>query len=141
MKTFIFTSIVACLGISTAMAGFSERKLESAKASAARSGKKIAFVFYQDYYLPNCPKCIATVNANNAAVKKAIPRSEVVMVEIEKGDKDMDKLPACVAKDGPVPRIVVTDAETAKVVAELKGAPDRDKAKAFEEQVKADSAE
>jgi hypothetical protein len=141
MKHLLITAAVTCLGISSAVAGFSERKLESAKTSAARSGKKIAFVFYQDYYLPNCPRCIATVNENNAAIKKAVPRSEVVMVEIEKGDKDMDKLPACVAKDGPLPRIVVTDGETAKVVAELKGAPDRDKAKAFEAQVKAESAE
>lgn len=141
MKTLVITSVIACLGVTSAMAGFSERKLESAKTSAARSGKKIAFVFYQDYYLPNCPKCVATVNANNAAIKKAVPRSEVVMVEIEKGDKDMDKLPACVAKDGPLPRIVVTDMETGKVVAELKGAPDREAAKAFEAQIKEEASE
>ena len=103
---------------------------------AATSEKKIAFVFYQDYYLPNCPTCIQTVNANNTAIKRAIPRSSsVVTVEIEKGDKDMDKLPSSVSAQGPLPRIVVTDAACEKVVAKLDGAPDRDKAKAFEKEV------
>jgi hypothetical protein len=136
MKRAIVLSTILLTCASTAFAGFSERKLESAKKSAAKSGKKIAFVFYQDYYLPNCPTCIQKVNAANNAVKKAVPRSEVVMVEIDKGDKDMDKLPAVVSSEGGLPRIIVTDAACEKVVAQLNGAPDREKAKAFEKEVK-----
>jgi hypothetical protein len=130
----ITTLLLACA--CAAFAGFSERKLESSMKKAASSEKKIAFVFYQDYYLPNCPTCIRKVNANNSAIKKAIPSSSsVVTVEIEKGDKDMDKLPSAVSANGPLPRIVVTDAACEKVVANLNGAPDRDKAKAFVKEV------
>lgn len=135
MKQTIAIATLLLVCVSTVFAGFSERKLESAQKKAATSGKKIAFVFYQDYYLPNCPKCIQTVNANNNAIKKAIPRSAVVVVEVEKGDRDLDKLPSVVGSGG-LPRIVVTDAACEKVVAQLNGAPDRDKAKAFEEEVK-----
>lgn len=135
-KSIAATTAVLLLCASAAFAGFTERKLESAKKKAATSEKKIAFVFYQDYYLPNCPKCIRTVNANNAAIKKAIPSSSsVVTIEIEKGDKDMDKLPSAVSAQGKLPRIVVTDAACENVVAKLEGAPDRDKAKAFEAEV------
>jgi hypothetical protein len=136
MKRAIVLSTILLTCASTAFAGFSERKLESARKSAAKSGKKIAFVFYQDYYLPNCPTCIQKVDAANNAVKKAVPRSEVVMVEIDKGDKDMDKLPSVVSSEGSLPRIIVTDAACEKVVAQLNGAPDREKAKAFEKEVK-----
>lgn len=129
----ISTLILACA--STAFAEFSERKLESALKKASDSDKKIAFVFWQDYYLPNCPKCIQKVDAANGAIKKAIPRSSVVMVEIEKGDKNLDKLPSAVSAEGKLPRIVVTDASGEKVVATLDGTPDRDKAKAFKEEI------
>jgi hypothetical protein len=136
MKQSIAITTLIFLCASAAFAGFTERKLEAAMKKAAASEKKIAFVFYQDYYLPNCPTCIRNVNANNSAIKKAIPRSSaVVTVEIEKGDKDMDKLPSAVSAKGPLPRIVVTDAACEKVVATLEGAPDRDKARAFEKEV------
>lgn len=136
MKPFILVPLLALLPVATAFAGFSERKLESAKNSAAKSGKNIAFVFYQDYWDPGCPKCVQEVSANNGAIKKAIPRNAVVVVEIEVGDKDLDKLPSAVKPKGPLPRIVVTDASGEKVTAELQGAPDREKAKEFEKKVK-----
>ncbi|MFM2197045.1 MAG: hypothetical protein RLZZ505_477 [Verrucomicrobiota bacterium] len=131
---FAITSLFL-LCASAAFAGFTERKLEYAMKKASTSGKKVAFVFYQDYYLPNCPTCVRTVDANNSAIKKAIPRSEVVVIEIEKGDKDMDKLPSAVTANGPLPRIVVTDAACEKVLAKLDGAPDRDKSKVFKGEV------
>jgi hypothetical protein len=136
MKKAIIVPLLSLLCISTAVAGFSERKLESAKNSAAKSGKNIAFVFYQDYWDPNCPKCVQEVSSNNGALRKAIPRSSVVVVEIEVGDKDLDKLPAIAPAKGKLPRIVVTDAACEKVTAEIQGAPDRKKAKEFEEKVK-----
>ncbi|QTN32578.1 hypothetical protein HZ994_09620 [Akkermansiaceae bacterium] len=124
---------IAALLLATPLASarFSERKLESSMASASKSGKLVAFVFYQGYALPNCPKCISSTNANNKAIKSAIPRSDVVVIEVEPGDKDLDKLPAAVggAKRGPA--IVVTDAMCEKVVAKIDGAPDREKAKEF----------
>lgn len=129
------------LSVATAFAGFSERKLESAMKAAAKSGKNIAFVFYQDYYDPNCPKCVADVSEKNEAVKKAIPRSEVVMVEIEKGDKDMDKLPSAVSATGTTPRVVVTDATGEKVIAKLDGAPDKKKAAEFKESLESPDSE
>lgn len=136
MKFAITLSLLSVFSITSAFAGFSERKLESAKASASKAGKNIAFVFYQDYWDPRCPKCVQSVDANNSAIKKAIPRSSVVVIEIEKGDKDMDKLPSTVPATGKLPRIIVTDAGAEKVIAEQQGAPDRDASKAFEEKVK-----
>ena len=137
MKEILFVPLFALLSLATATAGFSERKLESAKASAAKSGKSIAFVFYQEYWDPNCPKCVQEVSANNGAIKKAVPRNAVVVVEIEPGDKDLDKLPSAVAGKGPTPRVVVTDAACEEVTARLDGAPDRDEAREFEKKLKA----
>ncbi len=77
MKRTLALSTFFCLCASSAFAGFSERKLEAAKKSAAKSGKKIAFVFYQDFYNPNCPKCIQEVSAANNAVTKSIPRTSL----------------------------------------------------------------
>ena len=135
MKLFNLVLITASLGLLPAFGGVSERKLEAARKSAEKSGKLIAFVFWQDYWDPNCPKCVAQVSANNNSTKSAIPRSDVVMVEIDKGDKDMDKLPACVPQQGGLPRVVVTDAAGTKVVATLPGAPDRKQSKEFEKKV------
>jgi hypothetical protein len=135
MKISNLVLIAVLFGLTPAFGGFSERKLESAMKSAEKSGKLLAFVFWQDFWDPNCPKCVAQVSANNNATKNAIPRSDVVMVEIDKGDKDLDKLPACVPKDGGVPRVVVTDATGTKVVATLPGAPDRKLSREFEQKV------
>jgi hypothetical protein len=129
MKTAILFLTTLMLGSSLLHAGFSERKLESAIASATKSGKLIAFVFHQDYALPNCPKCVSTTNANNKAIKDAIPRSDVVVVEIDPGDKDIDKLPASVKATSGMPRLVITDSQGKAVVTSIHGAPDRAKAK------------
>jgi hypothetical protein len=136
MKKTIAISLTLLLSLGSAFAGFSERKLETAKKSAASQGRGIAFVFLQDYWDPRCPKCVQDVNANNSAIEKAIPNSVVKVVEIEKGDKDLDKLPSTVPAQGKLPRIVVTDAACEKVIGSIEGAPDRDKAKAFEATVK-----
>lgn len=136
MKSSITLALTLLLSLSSAFAGFSERKLETAKKSAASQGRGIAFVFLQDYWDPRCPKCVQQVNANNAAIEKAIPKSVVKVVEIEKGDKDLDKLPSTVSAQGKLPRFVITDATCEKVIASVDGAPDRDKAKEIEASVK-----
>lgn len=136
MKQLLLLSLFSLLGVTSTMAGFSENKLESAKKSAARSGKGIAFVFYQNYYDPRCPRCIADVNSRNNAIGKALSRPDVVVLEIKFGDKDTDKLPACVPRTGELPRIVVTDAECQNVTASLNGAPDRATARAFKAKLK-----
>jgi hypothetical protein len=134
----IATLILTALTMSGSLlqAGFSEQKLEKAIASATKSSKPIAFVFYQDYALPNCPRCIASTNANNKAIKKALPRPDAVVIEIEKGDKDLDKLPSSVSANGATPRIVITDSTGEKVITQLEGAPDSKKAKEFKALVK-----
>ena len=136
MKSLFTIMALGLLSISSAFATFSERKLESAKKSASQSGKAIAFVFWQEYWDPRCPKCVAQVNANNSALKKAIPRSSVVVVEIEPGEKGLETLPSTVPAKGQTPRIVVVDSTAEKVLAQLSGAPDRKKADEFETTVK-----
>ena len=128
MKTAVLSLTAILMGSGLLQAGFSERKLETAIASATKAGKPIAFVFYQDYALPNCPKCITRTDANNKAIKGAIPRPEVVVVEIDPGDKNLDKLPASVSAKGPAPRIVITDSQAKEVIASANGSPDREKA-------------
>lgn len=135
MKMFSFIVVSALIALTPAFGGFSERKLEAARKSAEKSGKLIAFVFWQDYWDPNCPKCVAQVSANNNATKSAIPRSNVVMIEIDKGDKELDKLPACVSPHGNLPRVIVTDSSITQVVATLPGAPDRKQSREFEKKV------
>ena len=129
--------MMAALGMGSAFSSITERKVENTKQSAAKSGKLIAFVFYQAYWDPNCPKCIATVNANNGWAKKAIPRQDAVVIEVEGSAKDLEKaLPAAVNKAGPTPRVVVTDADCGTIVAEVKAGATKEDVKAFEKKVK-----
>jgi hypothetical protein len=129
MKTALLSLVAVMMSCGLLQASFSQRKLDNAIASASKSGKLIAFVFYQDYALPNCPKCISSTNANNKAIKSAVPRSSVVLIEIDPGEKDLDKIPAVVGAKGGTPRLVITDAKAEKVITSATGAPDRDKAK------------
>ena len=129
--------MIAVLGMGSAFPSITEKKVENTKQSAAKSGKLIAFVFYQAYWDPNCPKCVATVNANNAAAKKAIPRQDAVVIEVAGSEKEVEKaLPAAVSKDGPTPRVVVTDADCGQIVAEVKAGASKEDLKAFEKKVK-----
>lgn len=127
MKSGFSIVVAIMMGCSLAHASFSQRKLESAIASATKSGKLIAFVFYQDYALPNCPKCVTSTDANNKAIKNAIPRADVVLIEIDPGERNLDKLPTSVGAKGGTPRLVITDAKAEKVIASANGAPDREK--------------
>lgn len=137
MKAVLFAAVVAVWGMGSALSAISEKKVENAKQSAAKSGKLIAFVFYQGYWDPNCPKCVATVNANNASAKRAIPRQDAVVIEVVGKEKEVEKaLPAVVSKDGPTPRVVVTDADCGKIVAEVKAGASKADVEAFEKMVK-----
>lgn len=127
MKTVIFSLAAILMSGGLVHADFSQRKLDNAIASATKSGKPIAFVFYQEYALPNCPKCVTSTDANNKAIKGAVPRSDVYLVEIDPGDKNLDKLPACVGSKG-APRLVITDSKAEKVIVTT-GVPNRDKVK------------
>lgn len=134
----ISLGILALLLVSPlASARFSERKLESSIDHAERSGKLIAFVFYQEYRLPNCPKCVTRTDAANKALKSAVTRGDLVIIEIEENDRNLDEIPKIVTGKGVrAPAIVVTDAKCENVLANLSGAPDRDKAKEFKATVK-----
>jgi len=137
MKTVLFVAMVAVLGMGSAVSAINEKKVENAKQSAAKSGKLIAFVFYQAYWDPNCPKCVATVNANNASAKKVIPRQDALVVEVVGKEKDAKAaLPPVVSMDGPTPRVVVTDAACGTIVAEMKPGMGKADLDAFEKKVK-----
>jgi len=137
MKAILYVAMVAVLGMGSAFSAINEKKVENAKQSAAKSGKLIAFVFYQGYWDPNCPKCVATVNANNASAKKVIPRQDALVIEVVGSPKEVDKaLPTVVSKDGPTPRVVVTDADCGKIVAEVKAGATKADVDAFAKTVK-----
>ena len=137
MKAALFVAMAAVLGMGSALATISEKKVENAKQTAAKSGKLVAFVFYQGYWDPNCPKCVATVNANNATAKKVTPRQQAVVIEVIGKEKDVKAaLPPVVSKDGPTPRVVVTDAACGKVVAEIKPGMGQADLDAFEKKLK-----
>lgn len=140
MKTTCLLLIALTASLAPASAAFSEKRLETEKKSAVEKGRLIAFFFEQAYYDPNCPKCIQDVNANNSAMKKALPRKYVNVVTIDAGEtRGLDKLPQCVQDAGKGgPRIIVTDAACEKVVASISGRPDRKKADEFEKQVAAE---
>jgi hypothetical protein len=134
----IFSLLSFCLLLQgSAMAGFSERKMTSTMNSAQKSGKLVAFLFYEDFFHYTEPRHIDAANARNNAAKKAIPRAGVLLLDINKGDKDIDKLPACVSREGKTPRVVITDPEGKKVIVEYQGAPNREKEKEINDKVDA----
>ena len=105
--------------------------------NAVIKGTLIAFHFEQGYYNPNCPKCIVDVNANNKAMKQALPRRYASVITIDADEtRGLENLPACVkaAKKG-APQIIVTSADCTKVIATLAGRPTRKQAADFEKMV------
>jgi hypothetical protein len=135
MKTLfgIGTGLVFCA--SAAFADFSERKLESTKRSAERTAKLIAFIFYDDIVASKDSNDVNGTGAKNNAAKRAVPRADAVIIEIYKSDKELDKLPDTVKKDGPLPRVVITDSKCEEVIVQYDGVPDRDKIKEIEAKV------
>jgi hypothetical protein len=139
MKTTFLTIGIAIISVTSVFAtGFSERKLESAKKTAERTEKLIAFVFYQAYDENSTDRNhTANVDAANNGAKRAIPRADALEVEIFRGDKETDKIPACVSKTGKTPRVIITDAKCENVIATYEGVPNRETLKAVEEKVTA----
>lgn len=137
VKYLLTASLAIVCSVGMAHAGFTERKMKSTMSSAEKSGKLVAFIFYEDFLHYIEPKDVDAANARNNAAKKAIPRAGVLLIEINKGDKEMDKLPACVSTEGKTPRVVITDPKGEKVIVEYQGAPGRDKEKEIEEKVEA----
>ncbi len=135
MKHLTFLLIASACGLSSAWAGFSEKRMEMTMRSAERTGKLVAFVFYEDTTHHREPREVNAAIARNASVKQAIPRADVLLVEITKGDKDTDKIPECVAREGKTPRAVITDAKGEKVILEFQGTPNRDKEKEIKDKV------
>jgi hypothetical protein len=137
MKLVLLVAMAVVLGMGSAFCAINEKKVENAKRTAAKSGKLIAFVFYQGYYAPNCPKCIAEVNANNATAKKVVPRQDAVVIEVVGKEAEVaESLPSVVSKDGPTPRVVVTDADCGQIVAEINPGMSKADLAAFEKKVK-----
>lgn len=116
--------------------------IERAQKAAVSARKLVAFVFLQEYWDPNCPTCVAQVNANNAALKKLAPTkyARVLYLErkdLEKEDKDGHKgeaaLPECVKDKGTA--VVVTDAACSTVVATAKPSFDKKEVREAEKQL------
>lgn len=133
MKMLSLLGIVTLSLLAPLGASIGEKHLEAEKKNAEEKGKALVYFFAQGYYNPNCPKCIADVNANNAAMRKALPRKVANVIMIDAGEtRGLDKLPACVttAKQG-APQLIATDAAGTTVIATLQGRPDRKQADAF----------
>lgn len=137
MKSLLRVFLLSLSCTAVALAGFSERKLENAKRSAEKTGKVIAFIYYEDFSTYIEPQQAQAASARNSAAKKAIPRADAVLVEINKGDKDVDKLPETAKANGKFPYVVITDADCKEVIVSYDGAPDREKAKEIEAKVAA----
>jgi len=135
MKTLFGIGMGLVFCASAAFADFSERKLESTKRSAERTGKLIAFIFYDDIVASKDSNDVNGTGAKNNAAKRAVPRADAVIIEIYKSDKELDKLPDTVKKDGPLPRVVITDSKCEEVIVQYDGVPDRDKIKEIEAKV------
>ena len=114
MKTS-FLLLLTAAALSIPASAISSKRVESAQKRAASDNKVIAFVVEQDYYLPNCPKCVATVNANNKQIKRITPNKGVIVLKLEKDDLEKGVVPDCVLK-GALPRIVITNADSTKVI-------------------------
>lgn len=117
----VFASVIVCLlTFAPAFAGLTERKMQNTTQSAEDGGKAVAFIFYEDLLQYRKPHDVDAANARNYAAKKAIPR-----VSINKGDKELDQLPACVSRKGKTPWVVITDAKGGKVTVEYQGTSNR----------------
>ena len=94
----------------------SPKRVQSAQARATADHKLIAFVVAQDFYNPNCPKCIAEVCANNNKITRLTPHKGVIVIKLEKPDLKPGDVPEVVLKAAGLPRIVITDAACEKVI-------------------------
>jgi len=135
MKTLFGIGMGLVFCASAAFADFSERKLESTKRSAERTAKLIAFIFYDDIVASKDSNDVNGTGAKNNAAKRAVPRADAVIIELYKSDKELDKLPDTVKKDGHLPRVVITDSKCEEVIVQYDGVPDRDKIKEIEAKV------
>jgi hypothetical protein len=135
MKTLFGIGMGLVFCASAAFADFSERKLESTKRSAERTAKLIAFIFYDDIVASKDSNDVNGTGAKNNAAKRAVPRADAVIIEIYKSDKELDKLPDTVKKEGTLPRVVITDSKCEEVIVQYDGVPDRDKIKEIEAKV------
>lgn len=135
MKRIVVAIVATMFTLTTAWGGFTERKMQSTMRSAEKSGKLVAFLFYEDFTHYTEERDIIAATSRNTAAKKAIPRAGVLVIEINKGDDDLDKLPACVPREGKTPRVVITDALGKKVIVAYDGVPNEKKEEEIEKKV------
>ncbi len=122
-----------CLCLASVAAAGVKEDVARVQNSAVTGRKLVAFVFLKGYWDPNCPSCVAQVNATNSALKKMAPTKHAKALYLdpkqlgkEKRDGEMAKneLPECVREAGEG-CVVVTDAALGTVVA--RGKPSADK--------------
>lgn len=128
--------LIAAAALALPAHAFNAKRLESVQKRAAADNKLIAFVVLQDYYDPNCPKCITSVDANNSQIKRIAPNKGVIVIKLEKDDLKDEGVPSIVLK-GPTPRLVITDAACTKVIDSLGAKSDKARVKEMEAKVAA----
>ncbi len=136
MKTILIaiTSVAALVAPAHAIG---QGRIESAKKRAAAENKLVAFVVEQGYWDPDCPKCVAAVNANNKAIKRVAPGKNVVLVRLEEAGLKDGNVPECVVKAGGAPRVVITDAGCTKAIDTVDVKADKERLKQMEEKITA----
>jgi hypothetical protein len=135
MKKISLLFLLSAAALVLPASAISSKRVESAQKRAAADGKLLAFVVEQDYYNPNCPKCITSVNANNKQIARITPRKNVIVIKLEKDDLKEGDVPDCVIKAGGLPRIVITDAGGTKAIDVMDVKADKKRVEEMEEKI------
>jgi hypothetical protein len=133
------TALLILMSVATLalpVSAISPKRIEGVKKRAAEADKLIAFAVMADYYLPNCPKCVKSVDAKNGKLNRMIPHKGVIVIKLDKKEVKEGDVPAIVLK-GPVPRIVITDAACTKVIDSITDTADKERVKEMEAKIAA----
>ena len=128
--------LMTAAGLMLPVSAINPKRIESAQKRAASGNKLIAFVVWQDYWNPNCPKCIKSVDANNGRIKRITPSKGVIVIKLEKDDLKQGDVPDCVLK-GATPRVVITDATCSKVIDTVDAKADKKRVEEMEQKIAA----
>ena len=135
MKT-IMLILMTVAGLALPVSAISPKRIESAKKRAEEDNKLIVFVVKQEYYNPNCPKCITSVDANNGKISRMTPNKGVIIIKLEQSEAKQGDVPDVVLK-GSTPRLVITDAACTKVIDSLGANSDKARVKEMEAKIAA----
>lgn len=135
VKTAIVILMTAAV-LALPASAISPKRIESVQRRAAEGNKLIAFVVLRDYYKPNCPKCVSSVNAQNGKLNRMIPNKGVIVIKLDKNEVKEGDVPDVVLK-GMTPRIVITDAACTKVIDSINDKADKARVEEMEAKIAA----